>query len=42
LWAWEEDLVAECSTLLHNVILQPNVSDQWQWHPDIEGGYHFT
>jgi len=39
LWAWEEDLVAECRTLLHTVVLQHNVPDQWHWYPDIIGGY---
>jgi len=36
---WEEELVAECRLLLANVILQINVSDTWQWHPDAVGGY---
>jgi len=36
---WEEELVAECRLLLANVILQINVSDTWQWHPDVVGGY---
>jgi len=39
LWAWEEELVVEYRTLLHNVVLQPTISDQWQWIPDIVGGY---
>jgi len=39
LWAWEEELLAECRLLLANVTLQINVSDIWQWHPDIVGGY---
>ena len=38
-WAWEEDLVVECRTLLHSVVLQPNISDQWHWLLDIVGGY---
>jgi len=29
----------ECRLLLANVSLQVNVSDKWQWHPDIAGGY---
>lgn len=29
----------ECRRLLNKIVLQPNVSDRWQWHPDIEGGY---
>jgi len=39
LWAWEEELVAECRTLLSNVVLQPNVPYQWRWLPNTEGGY---
>jgi len=39
LWAWEEELLVECRLLLANVNLQVNVSDKWQWHPDIAGGY---
>jgi len=32
-------LVAECRLLLANVTLQINISDTWQWHPDITWGY---
>jgi len=39
LWAWEEDLVGECRTLLHTIVLQHNVPYQWHWYPDIIGGY---
>jgi len=39
MWAWEDELLAECRTLLSNVLFQPIVSDIWQWHPDIAGGY---
>jgi len=35
----EEEMLANCRSLLSNVILQPNVSDIWQWHPDLAGGY---
>ncbi|AES98745.1 hypothetical protein MtrunA17_Chr5g0431031 [Medicago truncatula] len=37
LWAWKKELVAECVTLLHNVTLQSNVSDQWQCTPTLRG-----
>jgi len=36
---WEEELLAECMMLLSNVILQVDVSDRWQWLPDVVGGY---
>jgi hypothetical protein len=39
LWAWEETLLGECRDLLANVFVQPNVSDRWQWDPDIRDGY---
>jgi hypothetical protein len=39
LWAWEEELVGECRSLLKDIVLQANVSDRWQWNPDIQGGY---
>ena len=32
-------MVAECMTLLHSVVMQPTISDQWHWLPDIVGGY---
>ena len=32
-------MVVECRTLLHSVVLQPNISDQWHWLPDIAGCY---
>jgi len=32
-------MLEECRTLLDNVVLQPNVSDRWQWDPDIHVGY---
>jgi hypothetical protein len=38
-WAWEEELVVECRSLLNNIVLQADVSDRWQWNPDIEAGY---
>ncbi|KEH42575.1 hypothetical protein MTR_1g070260 [Medicago truncatula] len=39
LWAWEEEMVAECRALLLDVSLSPNVSDKWVWLPDPSGGY---
>jgi hypothetical protein len=39
LWAWEEDMLVECRTLLHGVSLQSNVTYQWQWQLDPLGGY---
>ncbi|GAU15866.1 hypothetical protein TSUD_40870 [Trifolium subterraneum] len=39
LWAWEEELLAECRNLLLNVVLQPNFSDKWIWRHDIDNGY---
>jgi len=39
LWAWEEELVEECRALLFDVVLVPNVSDTWEWLPDIAEGY---
>ena len=39
MWAWEEDLLEECRALLFDVLLVPNVSDRWEWLPDIVDGY---
>jgi len=39
LWVWEEEMVKECRILLANVVVQSNVSDRWQWDPDIHDGY---
>ncbi|AES96552.1 hypothetical protein MTR_5g038480 [Medicago truncatula] len=39
LWAWEEELIVECSHLVNNVVLQTDVLERWQWDPDIDGGY---
>ena len=36
---WKDEMLAECRTLLSNVLLQPNVIDIWQWHPELEGCY---
>ena len=39
LWAWEENLVEECMTLLLTVSLQKSSIDRWLWLPDQGGGY---
>lgn len=39
LWVWEEELLAECRTLLANVVVQSDVSDRWQWELDKNDGY---
>ena len=39
LWAWEDKMLVECRALISNISLQPNVSDSWQWHPDLVEGY---
>jgi len=36
---WEEELLVECRIILSNVFLQLNVTDIWQWHPDLARGY---
>ncbi|PNX75744.1 hypothetical protein L195_g031685 [Trifolium pratense] len=38
LFVWEEELLAGCCGLFHNVVLQPNVLDRWHWrflHSDV-------
>ena len=39
LLAWEEDSVKDCTLLLHNVVLQDNVSDTWRWLVDLVHGH---
>jgi len=39
LLAWEEESVRECSFLLHNIVLQDTVSDNWRWLLDPLHGY---
>ncbi|GAU43105.1 hypothetical protein TSUD_373000 [Trifolium subterraneum] len=34
LWAWEEEMLGECKTLLHNFVLQDQSLDVWHWRPD--------
>ncbi|GAU49774.1 hypothetical protein TSUD_141640 [Trifolium subterraneum] len=38
LFVWEEELLARCCGLFHNVVLQPNELDRWHWrslHSDV-------
>jgi hypothetical protein len=39
LWAWEDEMLRECRSVLANVLLQPNVIDHWVWRHDPSGGY---
>ncbi|CAJ2666781.1 unnamed protein product [Trifolium pratense] len=39
LWAWEEELLGECQTLLFTLSLQDHVSDMWQWQSDLDDVY---
>ena len=39
LLVWEEESVRECSFLLHNIVLQDTVSDNWRWLLDPIHGY---
>jgi hypothetical protein len=39
LWAWEEELLGECQTLLLTVTLQVGSADRWQWRHDPSAGY---
>lgn len=39
LWAWEEELVEVCMTLLLTVSLQVDINDTWIWIPDLLTGY---
>jgi hypothetical protein len=39
LWVWEEEMLEKCRSVLANVVLQPNVEDQWLWRHDPSGGY---
>jgi len=32
-------MLEECRNLLHNVFVQSNVCDRWQWDPDSYDGY---
>lgn len=39
LLTWEEELVSECVSLLHNVVLQAHIHDRWRWILDPINGY---
>jgi hypothetical protein len=39
LWAWEEEMVGECQTLLLTVTLQVDSPERWHWRPDPVTGY---
>ncbi|KAK2395676.1 hypothetical protein QL285_057389 [Trifolium repens] len=39
LWAWEEEQLRECQTLLLTVTVQVAVPDRWQWRLDPALGY---
>ncbi|GAU22845.1 hypothetical protein TSUD_282120 [Trifolium subterraneum] len=39
LWAWEEEMLRECQSLLSNLSLQAQSSDWWQWQPDPDAGF---
>jgi len=47
LFAWEEESAKECSSLLHNIVMQQNTVDKWRWLLDpiniynVKGIYHF-
>jgi hypothetical protein len=37
--AREEEILGECCAMFHDVLLQVDVSDRWQWHLDTVKGY---
>jgi hypothetical protein len=39
LWVWEEEMLGECQTLLHDISLQVQVPNMWQWQFDPIRGY---
>ncbi|PNX63657.1 cysteine-rich receptor-like protein kinase, partial [Trifolium pratense] len=39
LWAWEEEMLGECQTLLLDISLQDQVIDRWHWRLDPDSGY---
>jgi len=39
LLAWEKEMLGECRLILNNFVVHTDVSDRWQWTPDIAGGY---
>lgn len=36
---WEDELLAECRMLLHDIISQTHLSDQREWQPVFVRGY---
>ena len=38
-WAWVEELLGKCRSLLHDISLQSNSTYQWRWRYDHCGGY---
>jgi hypothetical protein len=39
LWAWEEEMLGECQTLLLTVTVQVDSPDRWHWRLDPVSGY---
>jgi hypothetical protein len=39
LWAWEEEVLRECQSLLLPFTMQAQSSDVWRWQPDPDVGY---
>ena len=39
MWAWEEEFLRECRSLLYDISLQSNILDQWLWRHDLCDGY---
>ncbi|GAU31165.1 hypothetical protein TSUD_315900 [Trifolium subterraneum] len=38
-WAWEEEMLGECQSLLLDLFLQAQTPDRWIWQPDLARGY---
>jgi len=39
LFAWEEELVVDCCSLLENIVLQESIVNTWSWKLDPTQGY---
>lgn len=39
LLAWEEDMLVECKSILHDVFLQVDIQYRWLWLPDLVKGF---
>ncbi|MCH90341.1 kinesin-like protein, partial [Trifolium medium] len=39
LFAWEDELWGECCSVLANILLQVDTSDEWEWLPDPDKAY---